>query len=52
VAGITALPLISPSRVDFALLWSQATPQPALEHLIRHARAHAVPPRPALAVVS
>jgi hypothetical protein len=39
-------------NLDFALLWSQETPQPALGQLIRHAQTRAVPERPALVAVA
>ena len=52
VGEITALPLSPERRVDFALLWGQETPQPALGQLIRHAQTRAVPQRPALVAVA
>ncbi len=52
VGEITALPLSPVHRVDFALLWDQDTPQPALGQLIQYAQTRAVPTRPALVAVA
>jgi DNA-binding transcriptional LysR family regulator len=52
VGQIAALPLSPARRVDFALLWGQETPQPALGQLVRHAQTRAMPPRPALVAVA
>ena len=49
---IAALALNPPRRVDFALLWGEETPSPALGQLIRHAESGAVPARPALLAVA
>lgn len=49
---ITALALNPARRVDFALLWGEETPSPALGQLIRHAESGAVPARPALMAVA
>jgi hypothetical protein len=44
---------ISPARrVEFALLWRDETPAPALNELIRCAEAHVGAPRPMLAAVA
>ena len=44
---------INPPRgVEFALLWHDETPAPALNELIRCAEARAGAPRPMLAVVA
>jgi len=52
VGEITALPLSPVHRVDFALLWDQDAPQPALGQLIEYAQTRAVPTRPALVAVA
>jgi DNA-binding transcriptional LysR family regulator len=52
VGEIMALPLSPVHRVDFALLWDQEAPQPALGQLIQYAQACAVPMRPALVAVA
>jgi DNA-binding transcriptional LysR family regulator len=52
VGEITALAFNPAVRVDFALLWGEETPAPALGQLIRHAQTPTVPPRPALVAVA
>src|SRR5262249_48596965 len=52
VGELAALRLSPVRHVDFALLWGQETPPPALGQLIRHARTRAVPSRPALVAVA
>jgi DNA-binding transcriptional LysR family regulator len=49
---IAALALNPARRVDFALLWGEETPSPALGQLIRHAETGAAPARPALVAVA
>ena len=50
--GGVARPINPARRVEFALLWSDETPAPALHELIRCAEARAVAPRPMLTAVA
>jgi DNA-binding transcriptional LysR family regulator len=50
--GVVARPISPARRVEFALLWRDETPAPALNELIRCAEARAGAPRPMLAVVA
>lgn len=51
-AGLVARPLDPPCHLDFALLWRDETPAPALDQFIRAAASIAEPARPRLRVVA
>src|SRR5439155_16527570 len=52
IGGVVARPISPARRVEFALLWRDETPAPALDELIRCAAARAGAPRPMLAAVA
>jgi DNA-binding transcriptional LysR family regulator len=52
VGGVVARPVSPVRRVEFALLWRDETPAPALDELIRCAEGRTGAPRPTLAVVA
>jgi DNA-binding transcriptional LysR family regulator len=52
VGGVVARPISPARRVEFALLWRDENPAPALNELIRCAEAGAGAPRPMLAAVA
>jgi DNA-binding transcriptional LysR family regulator len=52
VGGVVARAISPARRVEFALLWRDQTPAPALNELIRCAEARAAAPRPMLAAVA
>src|SRR3954466_13092334 len=52
MGGVMARPISPARRVEFALLWRDETPAPALSELIRCAEASAGAPRPILAAVA
>jgi hypothetical protein len=52
VGGVMARAISPARRVEFALLWRDQTPAPALNELIRCAEARAAAPRPMLAAVA
>src|SRR3954471_11044247 len=52
VGGVVARPVSPARRVEFALLWRDETPAPALNELIRCAELRAGAPRPMLAAVA
>jgi DNA-binding transcriptional LysR family regulator len=52
IGGAVARAINPASRVEFALLWRDETPVPALSELIRCAEARAGAPRPVLAAVA
>jgi hypothetical protein len=52
IGGVVARPISPARRVEFALLWRDGTPAPALNELIRCAKARAGAPRPMLAAVA
>jgi DNA-binding transcriptional LysR family regulator len=52
IGGAVARPISPARRVEFALLWRDETPAPALDELIRCADARAAAPRPMLAAVA
>jgi DNA-binding transcriptional LysR family regulator len=52
IGGVVARPISPTRRVEFALLWRDETPAPALDELIRSAEARAGAPRQMLAAVA
>jgi DNA-binding transcriptional LysR family regulator len=52
IGGVVARPISPAHRVEFALLWRDEIPAPALNELIRCAEARAAAPRPLLAAVA
>jgi DNA-binding transcriptional LysR family regulator len=52
IGGVAARVISPARRVEFALLWRDETPAPALNELIRGAEARAGAPRPMLAAVA
>jgi DNA-binding transcriptional LysR family regulator len=52
IGGVVARAISPVRRVEFALLWRDETPAPALNELIRCAQARAGAPRPMLAAVA
>jgi hypothetical protein len=52
IGGVVARAISPARRVEFALLWRDETPAPALSELIRCAEGHVGAPRPMLAAVA
>jgi hypothetical protein len=52
IGGVVARPINPVRHVEFALLWRDETPAPALTELIRLAAARAAARRPVLAAVA
>src|SRR3954447_9632718 len=52
IGAVVARPISPARRVEFAVLWRDETPAPALKELIRCAEARGAAPRPVLAAVA